>query len=159
MIGCTRGSGRRNCDVVQGITYEVTAISNEGITLCMTEDFRRKESTAPREAGNDDAASNDGYDDVGVIDVFNAKEEIKVEHQDVTLLLGMSHALCYYSAQGRTLRDEHIMLLDTENPYFSRRALIVGMSRATHGKYVHVATAEQECAILGARRRVRSKHD
>ena len=73
VIGCTRGSGRRNCDVVQGITYEVTAISNEDITLHMTEDFRRKESTAPREAGNDDAASNDGYDDVGVIDVFNAK--------------------------------------------------------------------------------------
>ena len=51
------------------------------------------------------------------------------------------------------------MLLDVDNPYFSRRALIVGMSRATHGDHVHIATAKKESAILGAFRRVRSKHE
>ena len=44
-------------------------------------------------------------------------------------------------------------MLDTGHIHFSRRALIVGMSRATHGSYVHVATPEYEEFITGRRRK------
>ena len=40
-----------------------------------------------------------------------------------------------------------IALIDTEYPNFSRRVLIVGLSRATNGQVVHVADNEVE--ILG----------
>ena len=61
--------------------------------------------------------------------------------------------MCYYTIQGRTVRDKHIVLMDTGHRHFSRRALIVGMSRATHGQYVHIATAKEEEIFSGKRRR------
>ena len=57
---------------------------------------------------------------------------------EVPRLLRLTHAMCYFTIQGRTIRDKHILLSDTDHPYFSVRNLIVGMSRATHGKHVHV---------------------
>ena len=47
----------------------------------------------------------------------------------------------------------HILLIDTDHPNFSRRALIVGLSQATHRKIVHVADNEAE--ILGTERSVK----
>ena len=53
--------------------------------------------------------------------------------------------------QGKTYRDTHIVLLDTLHKHFDMRKLIVGMSRATHGKYVHVATGLDEKKLLAVR--------
>ena len=74
-------------------------------------------------------------------------EEIEVPLEEIPYLLRLTHAMCYYTIQGRTIRDRHILLFDTGHPHFSRRTLIVGLSRATHGKNVHVVTDETE--ILG----------
>ena len=57
---------------------------------------------------------------------------------EVPRLLRLTHAMCYFTVQGRTIRDKHILLADTDHRHFSTRSLIVGMSRATHGKFVHV---------------------
>ena len=59
----------------------------------------------------------------------------------------MTHAMCYCTIQGRAIRDRRILLFDTGHPHFSRRALIVGLNRATHGKTVYVVRDETE--ILG----------
>ena len=74
-------------------------------------------------------------------------EEIEVPLDEIPYLLRLTHAMCYYTIQGRTIKDRRILLIDTEHPNFSRRALIVGLSRATHGQVVHVADNEAE--ILG----------
>ena len=66
-------------------------------------------------------------------------EEIEVPLEEIPNLPRLTHAMCYYTVQGRTIKDRHIMLIDTDHPRFSRRALIVGLSRATHSKDVHVA--------------------
>ena len=65
-------------------------------------------------------------------------------------MLRMTYAFCYYSVQGATLRDRHIVLFDTNHwmVYCTVRHLIVGMSRATHGQYVHVLSAAQEGDLL-----------
>ena len=68
-------------------------------------------------------------------------------------VLRLTHAMCDFTVQGRTLKGKHICLLDTGHTWFSRRALIVGMSRATHGAFVHVASDEYEEFITGRRRR------
>ena len=70
-------------------------------------------------------------------------EEIEVPIGEIPYLLRLTHAMCYYTIQGRTIRDKHIQLIDTEHPNFSRRSLIVGLSRATHGEYVHVEMGGQ----------------
>ena len=74
-------------------------------------------------------------------------EEIEVPIGEIPYLLRLTHAMCYYTIQGRTIRNKHILLIDTEHRNFSRRALIVGLSRATHGQVVHVADNETE--VLG----------
>ena len=61
--------------------------------------------------------------------------------------------MCYFAVQGRTLRVKHILLVDAEHPFFQRRSLIVGLSRATHGDLVHVANKEDEERVTGRRRR------
>ena len=60
----------------------------------------------------------------------------------------LQHALVYANIQGRTLREKHIALMDTANANFTVRHLIVALSRATHGKYVHVPDGRQEAAAL-----------
>ena len=72
---------------------------------------------------------------------------------DIPAVMRLTHAMCYYTVQGRTLR-RHTLLLDTTHPNFSRRALIVGLSRATHGNYVHVGTEAEEEIFLGERRKI-----
>ena len=74
-------------------------------------------------------------------------EEIEVPLEEIPYLLRLTHAMCYYTIQGCTMRDKKILLIDTEHPNFSRRTLIVGLSRATHGKVAHVADNEAE--LLG----------
>ena len=73
-------------------------------------------------------------------------DEIEVPLQEIPYLLRLTHCMCYYTIQGRTIRDKHILLIDTEHPNFSRRALIVGLSRATHGQDVHAGESD----ILGS---------
>ena len=67
--------------------------------------------------------------------------------------LRMAHAMCYYTSQGRTIRDRHIVLLDTTHQLFSVRALIVALSRATHGSYLHVGDEQSEALFAGCGKR------
>ena len=64
--------------------------------------------------------------------------------------------MCYYTCQGRTVRDRHIVLLDTTHQHCSVRALIVGLSRATHGSWLHFGDQQSE-ALFGGDRAVRQK--
>ena len=61
----------------------------------------------------------------------------------------MPDAHCYYTVQGKTYRDTHVVLVDTTRKHFDMRKLMVRMSRATHGQYVHVATGVYEKQTLG----------
>jgi hypothetical protein len=62
------------------------------------------------------------------------------------LQLRATHALCYASAQGRTM-DVPVLLLDTTHPRFTTRHLIVGLGRATGGHLLRVPTEHQEFAL------------
>jgi hypothetical protein len=68
-------------------------------------------------------------------------------HEEAAKILRLQHALVYANIQGRTMREKHICLMDTANRNFTVRHLIVAVSRATHGRYVHVPTAAQEVKI------------
>ncbi len=83
-------------------------------------------------------------------------EKVSVPLDDACAQLRMCHAVCYYTSQGRTVRDRHIVLLDTTHQHFSVRALIVGLSRATHGRWLHVGDDNSE-ALFGGERVVRQR--
>ena len=125
LVGCCRGSGKQR--VVQGVVYVITGMGQEALELEMMPEYRH---------------GADG-------------EKASVPWDEVCAQLRPAHAMCYYTCQGRTVRDRH-MILDTTHEHFSVRALIVGLSRATHGIWLHIGDEESE-ALFGGNRAVRQK--
>ncbi len=70
------------------------------------------------------------------VDLANAPHSVTLMAEETWRHVRITHALCYASVQGLTIRDKHI-LLKTRSPHLTARDLNVGMSRATHGRYVH----------------------
>ena len=99
LIGCPRGSGERL--TVQGVVDVVTAIVDGALELQMRPAYCHRAED----------------------------ERIRVPLKEACAQLRMCHAMCYYTCQGRTVRDRDIVLLDTTHKNFSVRALIVGLSR------------------------------
>ena len=88
-------------------------------------------------------------EDNDAMDLNRIPKRIILSYTDFACKLRMPYARCYYTVQGKTYRDIHIVLLDTSHKRFDMRKLIVGMSRATHGQYVRVATPVDEKRMLG----------
>ena len=79
-----------------------------------------------------------------------ASPQVEVPVLDVPRVFRLTHAMCYFTVQGRSLDlGRKTLLLDTEHRHFTRRALIVGMSRVRHGSDLQVATAQYESRITG----------
>ena len=122
LLGCPRSLGKQL--TVQGVIYTVTGITDTHLELRMRPEYCR------------------GAED----------ETALVPLDEACTQLRLCHAMCYFTCQGRTIRDRHIVLLDTRHKHFSIRALIVGLSRATHGKYLHVGDDNSEAlSAAGAR--------
>ena len=85
------------------------------------------------------------------VDMNKVPRRVVLTREEFARKCRMAYARCYYTVQGKTGRDTHILLLDTSHKHFDMRKLIVGMSRATHGKYVHVATTFDEERLLAVR--------
>ena len=88
------------------------------------------------------------YDPEGTQDMNKIPKRIVLSHSEFACKLRLPYAGCYYTVQGKTYRDTHVVLLDTSHKRFDMRKLIVGMSRTTHGQYVHVATGLDEKKLL-----------
>ena len=92
--------------------------------------------SAPWPSGPKDAEDSE---EPRPLDVAKAAQKLTLTHSETSHVLRLTEALTYPSVQGRTLRDKHILLMGAnERSHFSSRHLVVGLSRATHGKYVHV---------------------
>ena len=80
--------------------------------------------------------------------------EVTVPLGDVPTLLRLTRARCYVTCQGRSIDlNKPVLLIDTHHRFFTRRALIVGMSRVRHGQDLHIATPEYEACVTGRLRK------
>ena len=82
-------------------------------------------------------------------------EKVSIPREEMCTQFRLAHAMCYYTVQGRTIKDRHIVLLDTDHHWFSVRHLIVGLSRATHGDWLHIGDNASERIFLGDRKESR----
>ena len=96
----------REANVVNGLEYEVVSFTKEKVEL------RRLHPSG-------DAAKH------GV--------SFELPHAETALKTRLQHALCYYTAQGRTLKDGLVLCTDTDHQAFSRRQLITGIGRVGEG--------------------------
>ena len=75
-------------------------------------------------------------------------ELIDVKLSEACRLLRPGYAVTYNALQGLTLKEKHIVLADVRHTHFTARHLNVGMSRATHGRFVHILSAREQRALL-----------
>ena len=66
--------------------------------------------------------------------MFGQAKPFELPHAETATKLRLQHALCYYTAQGRTLRDGLVVCTDTEHPAFTIRHLITGIGRVGNGR-------------------------
>ena len=119
LIGAPRGSGITT-GIVQGVIYTVISCNEEEVILRMRPEYNADE------------------------------KEITLNMGDVPILTRLTHAMCYYTCQGRSIdRGQTVLMLDIAHSYFSRRALIVGMSRVRHGDDLHIADENMQTALIG----------
>ena len=52
-------------------------------------------------------------DDIEAIDLNKIPKRIVLSHSDFVCKLRMPYARCYYTVQGKTYRDTHVVLLDS----------------------------------------------
>ena len=162
LIACPRGSGKTSLGVVQGVVYSVNSITETSVVMEMLEEYcpnKDRPASSTKDDTEEDTFEGKGTPESltlphapALIHVSKAKKEVTVPLEDIPAVMRLTHAMCYYTVQGRTLRG-HTLLLDTTHPEFSRRALIVGLSRATHGDFVHVASSQDAKTFLGERRK------
>ena len=127
-----RGTGMKT-QIVQGVIYTVVYIDDQKVVLQM-----RKEYTEKLNPEDED-------DEV---------HEVTVPLGDVPALLRLTHAMCYFTCQGRSIDlGKPVLMIDTHHKFFTRRALIVGMSRVRHGDDLHIATLEYEACVTGRLRK------
>ena len=120
---------------MQGVIYTVTSMTEEETTVQMRPEYRKAKKT--EEDGEEDAPA-----------------ETKVPTKEVTALFRLTHAMCYFTVQGRSFDlGRKTLLLDTDHKMFSRRHLIVGMSRVRRGNDLHIATPEYATNITGRTRK------
>ena len=91
-----------------------------------------------------------GLEDVEDVEIPNV---VTLTHEETCASLRLTYAMCYYSSQGTTIRDRHILLFESRKDKFTKRHLNVGMSRATHGKFVHIPSTKDEFKLIKKARR------
>ena len=84
---------------------------------------------------------------VARLDIDNALP-IRMTHQEVIQYMRLDCARTYGGIQGLTQRNQRLLLCEVGQRFQDMRKLYVACSRVTHGSFLHVATREQEKAML-----------
>jgi len=173
---CYSRKYRKNKPINGGI-YVVESFDDENVVVNLHDDYLRNvrekaadhkatppSDTEDEDSDPDDLGEEDSEDDAlepppakrarkqstkkTEEDKKRAQHRHELSHSAASFYLRPQHALVYASLQGRTLRNQHIALLDWQSPLFTVRHLIVAMSRATHGKFVHVLNEQEELDLI-----------
>ena len=118
---------------MNGVHYEVKAVSDSTISVQMVERYRKRQC-----AGHD----------------AKLQAVITLSHREASDSLRLLHCTTYRAAQGCTIPEgTSVLLLDANHAYFDHRTLIVGLSRVEVGAQLRVATPQQQIAAFGWRGR------
>ena len=127
LLGCTRGRQKK---VLNAMTYRVMNVEDGQVQLEMAQEFKP-------EATKDSADEEEEEEEI-----------LSLSLEETAALMRPTHCLVYYTAQGRTLRDKNVLLLDVSARYFTLRHFIVGVSRATSGARLSVASVQQQDELM-----------
>jgi hypothetical protein len=125
-----QGYSQTNHLILNGVLYEVKEVTSLAIVVRMTQRYRK-----PPEQCSEVDHSLQGL--------------IVLSYRDASASLRLLHCVVYRSAQGATIPDVPVLLLDTSHRYFDQRTLIVGLSRVQSGSQLRVASFDQQTDAFG----------
>ena len=121
--------------VTNGIHYVVNAIHENKVNLSMHPDYARYFVEKPTEVEDPDVEPDDETKKLG-------SKAFELDWEQFALKLRLTHALPYVYYQGRTVKDQTLMLLNTHSRYFTMRHLIMGLGRVQQSSRVWLCPEE-----------------
>jgi hypothetical protein len=165
LLGCIHQSNSKT--VINGVLYVCTGWDARSVFFDVHKRYKKQPGDDTDESDNEaepveaePVLENDEEEPQDDASEDPAEGEIpadlKLSYENTSKWMRLTHARCYGSIQGSTMEDQHILLIDTRAPdgkqrHFSLRHLIVGVSRATHQKYVHIDPSYEALLMSGAR--------
>ena len=136
LLGCTRG---RTKSVLNAVTYRVTKVVDGHVHFAMSEEFQAPVDDSTQCVDDTESTGDDDEKE---------EEDLSLTFDECAALMRPTHCLVYYTSQGRTLKDRNVLLLDVTQRYFTLRHFIVGVSRATSGNRLGIATDLQQQQLM-----------
>ena len=87
-------------------------------------------------------------DDEVHLDVKAVPEELEVSFDECYHNFRLPFCRVYGNIQGLTIKNKHILLLDTNHKFFTLLDLIVALSRSSRRMYMHIPTNFQELEFM-----------
>ena len=145
LLGCIHQSNSKT--VINGILYIVDRWDDRFVYLNVHPRYQKQPGDdSDKDDKEEEEKSEEDESRPIVVDPSEGEipTDLKLSHAKVSRWLRLTHARCYGSIQGCTMEGQKLMLIDTRAKYFTTRHLIVGVSRATDQKDVHVASEKEE---------------
>ena len=128
LLGCAS----HNKKIVSGLEYQVQSVDDATVAVSMRAPWRTSD------------ANRATLDAKSLQATQLLEDNVECTHEEAARWLRLAYAITYTSVEGRTIPERTIMLLDTANPYYTNRDLIVGISRAKGGVQVKIPTPDEE---------------
>ena len=121
--------------VTNGIHYVVNAIHENKVSLSMHPDYAKYFVEKPTEVEDPDVEPDDETKKLG-------PKAFELDWEQFALKLRLTHALPYVYYQGKTVKDQTLMLMNTHSRYFTMRHLIMGLGRVQQSSRVWLCPEE-----------------
>jgi len=131
--------------VTIGIQYVVDAFTENEVSLSTHPDYARYFVEKPKEIQDPDVEPDDETQKLG-------PKAFQLDWEELALKMRLTHALPCVYYQGKTVKDQTLLLMNTSSGYFTMRHLIVGLGRVQQSSRVWLCPESlQEILIERAR--------
>ena len=101
-------------------THVKVRLHSDYISRFKVEDLRAEEAEAAEESDEENEEEDEDLEVVEVDPEPDNEHVFSLTHETAARVLRVQHALVYASIQGRTMRDKHLGLLDTDKSIFTK---------------------------------------
>jgi hypothetical protein len=136
VVGCTRKALPKKI-IVNGFSYTIVGFDSENVKLKVSLEYAQKDPQENAEEEEDEGEEEEVTPDWD--EPIMEDGAFEVPHQDFMKHFRLAFAVPVCYAQGRTYRDQKLLIMDTESDHFTMRHLIVAISRVTNGSNLWIA--------------------
>jgi hypothetical protein len=127
--------------VTNGIHYVVEAIHETKVSLSIHPDYAKYFVEKPAQILDPDVEPDDEQQKLG-------PKAFELDWEQFALKLRLTHALPYVYYQGKTVKKQTLLLMNTQSRHFTMRHLIMGLGRVQQSSRVWLCPQSLQEAII-----------